>query len=734
MSRIATAPDPLLSFHGPIQARSVPFHYRLGLTLIAVAMLLLPAIYIGLIVCAGWLVWWHIRHDWGMITAVGKGRAMVLALVLYVGLAAAGLTMMFFMIKPLFSRRARPRNAITVGAQDQPELIAFIHKICDLIGAPHPREVRLDCDTNASAGFCHGLTSAIFGGDLVLVIGMPLVAGLTMRQFAGVLAHEFGHFAQGAGMRLSFVIRSINAWFARVVFERDEWDERLIAWRQADHWSMELCAVFAQVAVGTGRKILHALMLAGHALSSFMSRQMEFDADSYEAQVAGSSEFPRTAERLRLLSVARQIALRDAFQSMQSRQLPDDLPAMIVWREKGMDSAHRSRVQELFAQAKTGWGDTHPSDAERDRAVLALGAPGVFTLEAPASDLFCDYGVLCAAVTRHFYDVEADIDLDRMQFTPVGSVVQDRRESDTANEHWREFFGKDIDIARLSALPEKPQPAHWQKARDKMASLAHAYAQAKPRYDATRVTINKQRAAAELLAAGYSLPNPEEVGLDSSSLAEANASLARHGTFLQSVAGEMEDFEIAAAERLAAALAWHQRSAACASRERVALLITVQRHLVGLIPGLQQAQMDKEALALLLMNLPNHHDAGSVLRHAKVIADRLGAMTMRCLRTLADLPHPYAMDGSTIASRLNLYARAEDEMEGMALRAAACIDALLPLAVRVQGELCGFALEAEKTLAQRAPESLVSAPAEPAPQPAAPPKIADTANLPPPTL
>jgi hypothetical protein len=43
------------------------------------------------------------------------------------------------------------------------------------------------------------------------------------------MAHEFGHFAQSGGMRLTFIVRSINAWFGRVVHERDEWDEKLNA-------------------------------------------------------------------------------------------------------------------------------------------------------------------------------------------------------------------------------------------------------------------------------------------------------------------------------------------------------------------------------------------------------------------------------------------------------------------------------------------------------------------------
>lgn len=53
----------------------------------------------------------------------------------------------------------------------------------------------------------------------MLTIGLPLVAGLSLQQLAGVLAHEFGHFSQGAGMRLTYIVRSINAWFLRVVYE-----------------------------------------------------------------------------------------------------------------------------------------------------------------------------------------------------------------------------------------------------------------------------------------------------------------------------------------------------------------------------------------------------------------------------------------------------------------------------------------------------------------------------------
>ena len=120
----------------------------------------------------------------------------------------------------------------------------------------------------------------------------PLVAGMNMREFAGVLAHEFGHFTQGTGMRLSYVIRTINGWFGRVVYERDTWDVTLEVWAmEAESFYISIALGFARLSVWLTRRILQLLMLLGHGISCFLTRQMEYDADIYQMRVAGSEGF-----------------------------------------------------------------------------------------------------------------------------------------------------------------------------------------------------------------------------------------------------------------------------------------------------------------------------------------------------------------------------------------------------------------------------------------------------------
>ena len=103
-----------------------------------------------------------------------------------------------------------------------------------------------------------------------------------------MLAHEFGHFAQGAAMRLTYIIRSTSNWFARVVYERDEWDLKLVRAAHGIDIRLGIFLHLTRLCIWLSRRILWVLMHLGRILSAFMLRQMEFDSDSYETKVAGT--------------------------------------------------------------------------------------------------------------------------------------------------------------------------------------------------------------------------------------------------------------------------------------------------------------------------------------------------------------------------------------------------------------------------------------------------------------
>ncbi len=392
----------LNAFESDIEPVKTVSAYRFKILLVTAVMAALPLVYIGFIGLVGLAVLYHLTHHGEMVTAV-RGRAAIFAVLLYVAPIAIGGIMIIFMFKPLFARAANDRRSRALTRDGEPLLFDFVERLAKAVGAPAPTRIEVDSDVNASASFRRGWLSMLLGGDLMLTIGVPLVAGLTLRQFAGVLAHEFGHFSQGAGMRLSYIIRVINMWLMRVVYQRDTWDVWL---EEATHnLDFRVSWIFglAQIGVMISRALLWVLMMVGHAVSGMLLREMEFDADRHEARLSGSENFSETMTRIIELSVANDKSMHDLYEYFQAGQLGDNMPKLIVYNSLTMPDSLRKKVHEQIAATETELFDTHPCFKERVANAMKEQAPGVFRLEQPASELFVHFDALCRNVTSDMY-------------------------------------------------------------------------------------------------------------------------------------------------------------------------------------------------------------------------------------------------------------------------------------------------------------------------------------------
>ncbi len=410
------------AFLGPVSRTPVSLFYKLGLLIVAMAMVTLPLIYLGLVAAAGWSVYWWATHFTFLLHSSRSGRAVIFLFLAYATPLFVGSVLVFFMVKPLFARRTKHAQPLALNAGAEPLLFSFVTKICQTVGAPFPRRIDVDCQLNAAAGFRRGALSFL-SNDLVLTIGLPLVAGLTVRQLAGVLAHEFGHFTQGFGMRLTYIIRSVNMWFARVIYERDAWDATLEEWAQTEDARVAIIIGFARLGVWFSRLLLKMLMWIGHGIGCFMLRQMEYDADSYEIKLAGSRDFEETMRRIHLLGHLLQPSYKNIRTSWNlNRHLPDDFPAYLLQHEAQLNAHQRTQVEDAMGLKPSGWFDTHPSNGDRIRRARQAGAEGVFHLEAPASMLFSNFEALSKQVTLLHYADDIGLPLEMAKFRPVESL------------------------------------------------------------------------------------------------------------------------------------------------------------------------------------------------------------------------------------------------------------------------------------------------------------------------
>jgi Zn-dependent protease with chaperone function len=541
-------------FQGQIQPTEVSGLYKAGLVLVAILMVLLPTVYVGLIGASAYFVYAHAVSHYTWLEA--KGGWLV-----YFGPIVIGMVLVIFMIKPLFARAPKKSAPYSLDPANDPMLFGFIEQICRQVRAPLPKRVDVDCQINASASFRRGWLSLI-GHDLVLTIGLPLVGGLNQRQLAGVLAHEFGHFAQGGGMRLTYLIRSVSYWFARVVYERDTWDQSLAEASHKIDIRVGIILYAARFCVWLTRKILWVLMMLGQLISCFMLRQMEFDADSYEAKLAGSDTFASTAKRLQELNVANEIAWGNLRQTWQSQRLPDNLPVFVVGKIAEIPAQVRTDLEKAQAEGKTGWLDTHPCDTERIQRAQALNQSGIFPNENPASQLFRDYAKIAREATVHQYRVLLQDEFRPELLAPTEETLQEtasiNQGFEAADRIWFGLFNpaRPLELAEHQITP-LPMPElsrqilcqrrqKMQQAREDIRQAAKQFAELLGKKRLAQFVQDLQSAHFKVEEKVYIIPGKSAA----ESLATHLTALDQHHLLIH----QMAEYETLARERLAAAL------------------------------------------------------------------------------------------------------------------------------------------------------------------------------------
>jgi Zn-dependent protease with chaperone function len=407
--------------------------FRLRLTVALITLLAVLAVYVGLVVVTSYGVWCHFASD-EFAAAVQRlfgGRE------LYLAFCVAGPILCVFLVKPIFTLRRGAQSGVALDRAAEPRLFAYVDRLCAAQRAPAPRRIRVDTDINASAALRHGLLSLWFRRDVELTIGLPLVRAMTLRELTGVLAHEFGHFAQGGAMRLSYLTRVAIDFMLRIAYVRDGFDALLIELSQfrvvldpritLAVWMLALFMLAIQGFLWLARALMTGLARVALAATGALLREMEYDADRHEARVAGSESFARVGHKLVVLGAARQAAGSLQERWWQGRRLADDVPALVVAAAARLE-ARPADVQQILEQAlaqKTGWFDTHPALRDRLASAAHAAEPGAITLEAPASVLFSDLEALSRCATGAEYRQMLGPTFERAILVPVAELIKE---------------------------------------------------------------------------------------------------------------------------------------------------------------------------------------------------------------------------------------------------------------------------------------------------------------------
>ena len=721
----------LQAFQGDLPRVPVSPLYNLGLTLVAFAMLLLPLIYLGLISGVVYLLYYHATESIGLLQRVSSGR---LALFAYLGPMVVGSLLVLFMIKPLFVRRARYIRPSKIERQEEPLLFAFVEKLCNRVGSPMPNEIHLDINVNASASFRRGLLS-IFANDLVLTIGLPLAAGLNLHQFAGILAHEFGHFAQATGMRVTYIIRSINLWFERVVYEEDEWDERIRRWSRDWDFRIGIILLVARLFIWITRKILWVLMLFGHAISSFMLRQMEYDADRYETHLVGSEVFESTTQRMVELSLAHEWAFQDLGNGWEEGRLVDNLPALILANERQIPQDVRQKVLKAHLKnARTGLFHTHPCNLDRIRSARKIKTEPLFKLDIshrkieshieqarkkdtgktftfspPATILFKDFTLRAHRVSLDYYRSVFGKEVMPKNLVSVEAMVKSHDEEWEYSRALNRFSQGQFTVLRPVGLPQNciqarvdynKIPTMLKSVRELIMSSAGDYHERLKKFNSLEIRIIEAFQKRALLDGGIHLSTAE---------VEATETVfqeVEQGKRLAAIE-ELIPFEKLLRDRMVGALQLLNVQSVVAkidhgdeAKKTARKFIKTIHALENQLSAVRDLQITYQQLAVLVNRLEGQEDNEKLVRQVLLKMEDLRQTLARLRRMLRNITYPF--EHTQAHMTLGEFAIADvpgkDELGPLLERAYEAVDRLFRVYARLVSRLAHLAESVENVL------------------------------------
>lgn len=595
-------------------------------------MVLLPLIYLGFIGVVAWGVWRWKDIALGMLA----NKINIFILLIVVTPFLAGAVVIFFMLKPLLARRPKQADEHILTPGENPLLEDFIERVCHAVGAPVPRRIKITADVNAAAGSSGGLFLLLIK-RLDLTIGLP-IATLPLQSFGGIMAHEFGHFAQGGGMALSYVIRSINFWFARVVYERDAWDERLDEFSASiGDWRLKIPLLICRGAVWLSRKLLWVLMHIGNYISCFAMRQMEYNADACEAGFSGSKQFAETCREMTMLNLGNAHAMQITQLAWRENRLPKSLPQLAHQRTLSLSQEEQQTAWASVLETKTSLAATHPSDASRIQAANALNLDGIFSSDLPATVLFTNYDSLCEECSVRFYQHQAGLDMDDAVMVDNTELTQKADKQRQEQEALTKFFCNRISLTRLwvPICPDFDSPVPtteaYQEMRIQLSELSESLAASFEAFEQEQLKYFRAARAWALLSAGYTI-HAKDFGVAQNNMFSAERSMNDAKQAMAAHREEIKPFECLALRTLQSGCL-----ISCAGDRDRQLewekLAEVAAKLDALLPHMETIRLALERHHVLV---ENSHNPALGLRST---AEKNAEQTQHALESIAEISH-----------------------------------------------------------------------------------------------
>ncbi|BFM13938.1 hypothetical protein R50073_01210 [Maricurvus nonylphenolicus] len=401
--------------------------YKRQAWLAMLGLLAFMALYFSLLAC-------FLLITYNSAMSLNEGTAGLWQLVIGV----SSLLLSVFMIKSLFSvRKSGNPGGVELTQEEEPELYNFLHSLADEVGAPKPHRVFITPEVNAAVFYDLSLLNLIFPSKKNLIVGLGLVNVLNLGELKAVLAHEFGHFAQGSMMvgRWVYIAQQI---IAHMVATRD-WLDSIVRFISRIDLRVAWLGWILSLVIWAIRSLMDTLFRLVILAERALSREMEFNADLVAVSVTGSDALVNALHKLQVADEAWQTALNvasteagngkilsDLFAAQKSaisaigRVLDDEAYGKVPAKPAELDASQHRIFSKEMAKPPQMWS-THPENSDREDNAKNVYIPAEID-SRESWIVFSDPVELRNKISLSFYNSESIEEMESI--SPVEAVTQ----------------------------------------------------------------------------------------------------------------------------------------------------------------------------------------------------------------------------------------------------------------------------------------------------------------------
>ncbi|PCJ46075.1 MAG: hypothetical protein COA99_03470 [Moraxellaceae bacterium] len=273
------------------------------------------------VVLAAWVFYVNLH----VVTELSQ-HGLSIELLLYLAVAMISVGLLVGLVKRVLLSTKSYGRYVILSRDLQPELYAFVEKIAQLAGVPNPSMIRLDAQAGLILKSKELTLFQSHRGQSELIIGLPLLYSLSVRQLAGVINHAFSGYDARACLNGYPFIASVNSWLYKI----SSIPIRSDIVGASSHGLKKVVWLIQHPFDLLAGKFFYLLYSLSSAISFTVSRKMDMAADLSSAQFAGSTEFRITQLKLRALVYGQKSANEALLEGLRRGELSSNYAAMVA--------------------------------------------------------------------------------------------------------------------------------------------------------------------------------------------------------------------------------------------------------------------------------------------------------------------------------------------------------------------------------------------------------------------